>query len=146
MKVVGINKEIPGAAVGIFFANSFNNLSVYNSMLVRVQKPGATTVGTRNQWLEIGRQVLPDAVPSVILWPFGPVRFVFELKDTEVDEIPGREDNPLFARGDLPKNLYIRTIQAAAKYAVEIIETDNYGTNLAGTAAGFNVCPEKSKR
>jgi len=74
------------------------------------------------------------------------VRFVFELADTTGKELPGREDNPLFARGELPKNIYKRVKKAALKYAVEIIETNNYGTNLAGTAAGFNVCPEKSKR
>ena len=125
------------------FANSFNNLSVYNSMLVRVQKPGATMVGTRNQWREIERQVKPDAVPIIILWPFGPVRFVFELADTTGKKLPGREDNPLFARGELPENIYKRMQKAAGKYAVEVIETNNYGTNLAGTAAGINVCPKK---
>ncbi len=125
------------------FANTFNNLSVYNSMLVRIQRPGATMVGTRDQWQEIERQVLADAVPIIILWPFGPVRFVFELADTTGKELPGRDENPLFARGELPEKLYIRVQQAAKKYAVEIVETDNYGTNLAGSATGFNIYPEK---
>ncbi|MCK5680915.1 ImmA/IrrE family metallo-endopeptidase [bacterium] len=125
------------------FARTFDNLSVYNSMLVRIQRPGATMVGTRDQWLEIERQVLPDAVPIIILWPFGPVRFVFELADTKGKELPGREDNPLFAKGELPEKVYVRIKNAAEKYAIEIAETKDYGTDLAGTAAGFNVCPEK---
>ncbi len=99
------NKEPDAFTKFLDFANSFNNLSVYNSMLVRVQKPGATMVGTRDQWREIERQVLADAVPIIILWPFGPVRFVFELADTTGKELPGREDNPLFVRGELPKNI-----------------------------------------
>jgi len=125
------------------FAKTFTNLSVYNSMLVRIQRPGATMVGTRDQWQEIERQIMPDAVPIIILWPFGPVRFVFELADTTGKELPGRDDNPLFARGELPEKIYIKTQKAAGKYAVEIIETKNYGTNLAGTAAGINVHPEQ---
>ena len=139
-----LDKKEPDAFTQFLeFANTFNNLSIYNSMLVRIQRPGATMVGTRDQWKEIERQVLPDAVPIIILWPFSPVRFVFELADTAGKELPGRDDNPLFARGELPVKLYERIQKAADKYAIEIIEIDNYGTNLAGTAAGFNVCPER---
>ena len=61
------------------FTRQFNHLSVYNSMLVMVQRPGATAVGTRKQWRRIGRYVQPDAVPIVILQPFGPVLFILKL-------------------------------------------------------------------
>jgi len=127
----------------IGFAREFNNLSVYNAMLVQLQRPGAAMVGSRRQWKEIGRYVLPDAVPVVILWPFGPVQFLFELSDTEGKELPGREKNPLFARGDLPENLFKRTMEAAAKYEISVVETDQYGSNQAGTAAGLGIHPVK---
>ena len=137
-----LDKKEPDAFTQFLeFANTFNNLSIYNSMLVRIQRPGATMAGTRDQWLEIERQVLPDAVPIIILWPFGPVRFVFELADTKGKELPGREDNPLFAKGELPEKVYVRIKNAADKYEIEIVETKDYGTDLAGTAAGFNVMP-----
>jgi len=125
------------------FAKTFSNLSVYNAMLVRLQRPGASMVGSRRQWREIGRSVLPDATPIVILWPFGPVQFLFELGDTDGKPLPGREQNPLFAQGILPERLYQRTISAAERFSVVVLETDNYGDNLAGTAAGLAICPER---
>jgi hypothetical protein len=123
-------------------AQKFNKLSVYNAMLVRLQRPGAVMVGSRKQWREIGRHVLPDAIPIIILWPFGPVQFLFELSDTGGASLPGHDQNPLFARGFVPEELFNRTQAAANKYAIEIIETDQYGENLAGTAAGLGTCPE----
>jgi IrrE N-terminal-like domain len=125
------------------FAERFNNLSVYNAMLVRLQRPGAVMVGSRRQWRGIGRQVLPDAIPIVILWPFGPVLFLFELNDTAGEPLPGQSENPLFAQGTVAEELYPRAINGAVNFAVEVEETDHYGDTLAGTAAGLGVCPER---
>ena len=119
------------------FAGKFNNLSVYNAMLVRLQRPGAAMVGSRRQWRDIGRHVLPDAIPIVILWPFGPVRFLFEQDDTDGSPLPAQEHNPLFAKGELTEELFQRTKRAAENFAVEIVETDQYGNHLADTAAGL---------
>ena len=125
------------------FARKFSNLSVYNAMLVKLQRPGASAVGSRRQWRDIERQVLPDAIPIVILHPFGPVRFVFELGDTEGKPVPAFEQNPLFAQGIVTDLLFQRTKTAAENFAVEVVETDQYGNCLAGTAAGFEVYPER---
>jgi hypothetical protein len=123
------------------FVAKFSNLSVYNAMLVRVQCPGAAAVATRIKWNSIGRSVKPDAVPIVILRPFGPVAFVFEQGDTEGDQIPGEEDSPLFATGKLSQKIYDQSKEAAKKYGIEVEESSDYGTLLAGTAAGFNIRP-----
>ena len=125
------------------FARRFNNLSVYNAMLVKLQRPGAAAVGSRRQWQEIGRHILPDAIPIVILQPFGPVRFVFEYGDTEGKPIPAQDQSPLFVQGKVTEKHFQRTKTAAENFAVEIVETDQYGNHLAGTAAGLDVCPEK---
>lgn len=124
------------------FMGRFNNLSVYNAMLVRVQRPGAAAVGSRKQWANHGRFVKPDAVPIVVLQPFGPVRFLFEIGDTEGRNVPGERMSSLFAEGQVPQEQYDRTKQAAIKYGVEVAETDNYGTLLAGTAAAIYQLPE----
>jgi hypothetical protein len=124
------------------FVKRFNNLSVYNAMLVRIQRPGASAVGTRKQWGEKERRVNPDAVPIVILHPFGPVRFVYEVSDTTGPPLPGENSNVLFAVGELSGDLYEKTRLSAIKYGIEVLETDNYGNFLAGTAAGMKVCPE----
>lgn len=124
------------------FVRGFDNLSVYNAMLVRVQRPGAAAVGSRRQWRGLGRSVLPDAIPIVILQLFGPVRFVYELSDTEGREIPGERASSLFAEGDLAPEVYANTRAAAEKFGIQVVETDQYGSLLAGTAAGININPK----
>jgi len=124
------------------FVVRFSNLSVYNAMLVRVQRPGAGAVATRNKWNEFGRSIKPDAIPIMILRPFGPVAFVFEQSDTEGRALLGECENPLFAKGSLTQRFYDQSVMAAKKYGVEVKATDNYGVLLAGTAAGFGTRPE----
>ncbi len=124
------------------FVVRFNNLSVYNAMLVKVQRPGASAVASRLQWERHGRKVNPDGIPIVILQPFGPVRFVYELGDTDGRPLPGQLDSPLLAFGNLTRREYDATCQAAARYGVEVVETDNYGTHLAGSAIGRAIYPE----
>jgi hypothetical protein len=55
---------------------------LFNAMLIRVQRPGALAVASRRRWQDYGRTVAPDAVPIVILQPFGPVQFVYDVGDT----------------------------------------------------------------
>lgn len=124
------------------FVQGFNDLSVYNAMLVRVQRPGASAVGSRKQWAEVGRWVKADAVPIVILQVFGPVRFVFEVADTEGREIPGERASCVIADGAVSQERYDRTKEAATAHAVEVQETDQYGAYLAGTAAAMGQVPQ----
>ena len=126
----------------IGFARKFNNLSVYNAMLVKLQRPGAAAVGDRRRWREIGRYVLPDAVPIIILHPFGPVRFVFEQDDTDGRPMPAQDQSPLIAQGKITEKNLLHTKKAAENFAVEVVETDQYGDLLAGTAAGIDIFPE----
>lgn len=127
------------------FIARFNNLSAYNAMLVRVQRPGAAAVGSRRQWKGVGRWVKADAIPIVVLQPFGPVRFVFEVNDTEGKEIPGEKASSLSAQGKIPQQQYDLTKAAAGKYGILVEETDQYGALLAGTAAAINRLPERLK-
>jgi len=120
----------------------FTNLSAYNAMLVMVQCPGALAVGGRGQWEKIYRAVKPDASPIVILQPFGPVRFVFEFGDTDGAEVPGERMSTLFATGVVAKDQYKQTKAACSKYGIEVVETDQYGTLLAGTAAAIHNFPD----
>jgi hypothetical protein len=41
------------------------------------QRLGARVIASELEWQTVGRCVLPDAVPIIILWPFSPVRFVY---------------------------------------------------------------------
>ena len=43
-----------------------------------IQRPGARIIASEFEWQTVGRYVQPDAVPIIILWPFSPIRFVYE--------------------------------------------------------------------
>lgn len=59
------------------------HMSCYNLFLVRQQMPGATLVYSASKWRSLyGRELKPNARPLVILVPFGPVGFVFDISDT----------------------------------------------------------------
>lgn len=126
----------PSEAVDEFlgFMARFNGLSAYNAMLVRIQKPGATAVGSRRQWAGVGRRIKPGAVPLVILQAFGPVRFVYELLDTEGQAIDGEQMNAFLARGHLRRGVYESARAAARRFGVEAVETTQFGAARAGVA------------
>jgi hypothetical protein len=93
-------------------------------------------VASRHRWLENGRMVSPDAVPIIILQPFGPVQFVYDIGDTHGAEMPtGEEWGPFGAEGDLPKDAWGNAVSAATMCGIEIEVVDNYGAGLAGTAS-----------
>jgi len=65
------------------FVIRMRDLSPYNAALLHLQKPGATQVRTAAEWRELGRRVRPDAQPALLLHPGGPLRFVFDVSETE---------------------------------------------------------------
>jgi hypothetical protein len=125
------------------FVRRISNLSVYNAMLVGVQRPGATAVATARKWADqFHRDVRPDAIPIVILRPFGPVEFVYDLDDTVGPPIAGAKESSLYASGSLDLSTYERVLRAAETYGIQVTETTQYGALLAGTAAGIAIIPE----
>lgn len=64
------------------FCAQFKTLAPYNAMLVHLQMPHARFVLTPGDWKKYHRKIRAYARPLVILIPFGPVDFVFEIQDT----------------------------------------------------------------
>ena len=61
----------------------FHNLAPYNAMLVEMQRPSAKYVLTQEEWRKkYDREIKPNARPIIILVPFGPVDFLFDVSDT----------------------------------------------------------------
>lgn len=112
----------------------FSNLSVFNSMLVAVQRPGAVAVAARAKWASIGRTVKPGLPPLLILWPFGPVAYLYEYSDTEGLEMDGAQANLLFAEGQPPPRRLDHLIKAAGGYDIVVNYTDRHGPHSAGLA------------
>lgn len=66
------------------FYASFPYLGVYNAALVEQQRPGARFVLTSKKWVEkFNRKIKPNARPVIILMPFYPVEFLFDITDTK---------------------------------------------------------------
>ena len=118
------------------FVRRFNRFSAFNTMLIENQRPGATAVGFRDQWLAIRRRINPGAIPIAILWPFAPVRWVYELNDTHGEPLPPHTSDPFAVLGTPPGASWSHTAQAADRYGIKIERTGRWGNRRAGIA-GF---------
>ena len=66
------------------FISRFPNYSPFNCFLLFIQNPTISYVATARTWnRKFRRRPKIDARPMVILAPMGPIRFVFDIKDTE---------------------------------------------------------------
>lgn len=121
------------------FINRFPKLSPYNAFLVHMQNAGVELVFTRSKWLSYGRKVKPFARPLVILIPFGPVDFVYDISDTEkmdpkeLNFIPERLTNPFYTHGELNIIYYHQTIHNCKKENI-IIKLNEMQKSVAGYA------------
>lgn len=116
------------------FVRRFNRFSAFNVMLIETQRPGAFAVGPREHWLKIGRRIKPGAVPIAILWPFAPVRWVYELNDTYGKALPPHQSDPFEVVGAPPGASWTATLQAADRRGIRVELTDRWGNRLAGKA------------
>jgi hypothetical protein len=58
-------------------------------MMLHVQKPGLTYAASAADWVaRFNRLPKEDARPLLIMWPFGPVALVYDVLDTEGEELP----------------------------------------------------------
>lgn len=65
------------------YCRRMQHLSAYNAALVYTQQPGTQLVLSAKQWYKESRLVKPNSRPLIILLPFGPVGFVYDIADTE---------------------------------------------------------------
>lgn len=115
------------------FINKFPWLSPFNAFLVYVQNPGVKIVLSSTKWRKHNRFVKPFARPLVILVPFGPVDFVYDIADTEGEEIPEFFYNPFYTRGELDPKAYFYSMANTEKQNIKISEYE-MGKNSAGYA------------
>src|SRR4051794_13065545 len=58
--------------------------ALFNALLVILQLPHASMLCSAAEWeARWGRRVVPEQRPVVLMFPFGPVEFVFDLSQTE---------------------------------------------------------------
>lgn len=71
------------------FVARLTTYAPFNAMLLHIQKPGLTYVANIRDWAKrFQRYPKSDARPLVILQPFGPINFVYDIQDTEGRDVP----------------------------------------------------------
>lgn len=70
------------------FMKKVPNHAPFNNTLVFIQNPECGYYATARQWnTRFNHTIKLDARPMVILFPFGPVEFVYDIEDTEGEHI-----------------------------------------------------------
>jgi len=89
------------------FVVRLRNFAPFNAMLLQIQKPGLSYAASARDWRErFGRTIKEDARPLLILWPFGPVAFVYDILDTEGKPLP-EDVAAFFARGTIDDSQFV---------------------------------------
>ena len=98
------------------FVIRMRELSPYNAALLHLQKPEAEMVRTAAEWLLLGRQPLPNARPALLLYPGGPLHFVFDVTDTT-----GEPVTPPSAPAPDPAGLLGNTVERVLREGVAVV-------------------------
>jgi hypothetical protein len=102
--------------------------SAFNGFLLYIQNPALSYVATARTWArKFGRRLKLNARPLMILAPMGPVRFVYDLKDTEGDPAMAEQLISYPAAARLPTRVYESTIHNCALHGIvvrEVVEDD----------------------
>src|ERR1700730_18173993 len=143
--------EIPtpdGIANFLNFSTAFRRLGIWNARMAYIQRPGARVIASEYEWKTVSRSVVPDAIPIMILWPFSPIRFLYELEDTEPRIDREAIKDPFAAKGNFdPRALpaLMASLQKQNRFRV-IIEGRRQGFSRAGSAATHGARPTGSSR
>jgi hypothetical protein len=120
------------------FIAKFPLYSPYNRFILYIQNPNITFVAMPEQWeREFGRKVKPNARPMVILVPFGPVGFVYDLADTEGDPIPEHLANPFSVQGTFQAKIWHNTLHNSIRDRIAVINQTQSALK-AGEIAPFD--------
>jgi hypothetical protein len=116
------------------FITKFRQYAPFNGLLLHIQNPDITYVATASDWEgKFNRRPKREARPMVILQPFGPVMFVYDLQDTEGPPVPEVVLKPFKTTGKLPMVVYERTVHNCAVHGIEVHD-DLKGLFKAGKA------------
>ncbi|MBZ5857555.1 hypothetical protein [Flavihumibacter profundi] len=117
----------------IKFIKKFPLLSPYNAFLIHMQNRGVEIVLSYKRWRQLGRTIKYDARPMLILVPFGPIEFVYDIADTEGAPIPEALINPFNTNGELKVGVLERTIKNCV-YDEIYYQEENMHKDSAGYA------------
>lgn len=117
----------------------------FNAMLLNIQKPGISYAASAHEWqTEFGRTIKEGARPLVILWPFGPVAFVYDVQDTEGSSLlPSAQS--FFAAGKFSSEKLKSGVTKLSKNGINCILVDA-GDRSAGYIRAVTRSTEKKQK
>ena len=129
------------------FVAKFHRYSFFNATLIHVQMPGARFVATPLRWRwKYRRWVKAEARPIVILQPMGPVRFLFDVSDTEpmkhAKPLPRAVTRPFAVRKGNAKDRLKRVVENSERDGVRVKwrrEGSQSGGSIRVTWAGTTI-------
>jgi hypothetical protein len=122
----------------IRFISKFKKYSPYNCMLMHIQNPNLTYVASIRDWeRNFERYPKEDARPLVILQPFGPVMFLYDVMDTVGMIIPEEILRPFKTEGEFPIFFFENVINNCELNGIKVI-MESLALNKAGFAQRIN--------
>lgn len=114
------------------FTAKLKSFAPFNAMLLHMQKPGLSFAASAFDWkVRFGRFPKDGARPLMILWPFGPIAFVYDVIDTEGKELP-QDVSAFWARGNITAFTIADLVRSLPKRNINV-ETFDGGDNSAGS-------------
>jgi hypothetical protein len=114
------------------FVNRLPNFAPFNASLLQIQKPGLRFAAFESDWkTKFKRTIKEGARPLIILWAFGPVALVYDIDDTEGDELPSDVAHAFKAKGNMTEKDITRFISLLEKKGIYVKKIE-YGDAHAG--------------
>jgi hypothetical protein len=108
----------------------------YNCFLLHMQNPHVRYVANARQWRErFRRQIVKGARPLVVLVPFGPVDFVYDIADTDGAPVPVAITDPFQTQGSVSIALWNATLDNCPHDLIAVVELA-MGAGSASTCSG----------
>ncbi len=106
----------------LHFIAGFPKYSAFNGLLLYLQNPNITYVATPgNWWRQFRRKPRYRANPLIILAPMSPVRFVYDLHDTEGGPIDQNQLKVLRAKENLSRDNFEKTLQNCQVHGIQVV-------------------------
>ena len=128
------------------FVSRLRNFAPFNAMLLQIQRPGLMYAASEYDWrTRFNRTLKEDARPLLILWPFGPVAFVYDKNDTEGDDLPADVEHTFHATGPVEQADITRHIRRLSTRGIQVQVLD-FGEAHAGHIRAVKRSTAKKER
>jgi len=127
------------------FIVKIRNIAPYNAWLLKEQNPDITYVSTAYEWKKnFNRDIKAKARTYVILKAFGPVSFVYDVKDTIGDKLPRDISSFFKADGILKEDILNAVLNCCQKKGIVVKYDEDLYERQAGWASHNRLNKEQS--